>query len=299
MDPEKSVSSWQTASLKELAASGGMKGPNAYSAILGVRAEPYGVYWLNVVGTRPDNKVVVENLWDRGKRKVKSVRTAMETELLYPAVAGGNLRRYGVTGHVYVLLAQDPERREPFSADWMLDRVPLTYAYLSEFKDVLLTRGSRVIREFAKRSEFYAMYAVSQHSLAPYRVTWKRMASRIEAAVLSDVDTPFGRKAVLSLDTTSLVPTDDADEAHFLCAVLNSALVDGYIRSFSSAGRGFGAPSVIKNVAIPKFDKDNPLHRELSGLSMQAHDAVAAGASVDELQTRIDAAARKLWNIDS
>jgi len=298
VDGARLVSSWQTSGADEVAAREVLKGRNPYRAVLGVRAEPYGVFWLRVVSTRPDGRIVVENLHDRGKRKITPTATAIEPDLVYPAVAGGNLTRYGVHDRVYILLSQDPDRREPFPEEWMLDNVPLTHAYLSNFRDVLLSRGSRVVRELAQKTEFYAMYAVSAASLAPFRVTWKRMASRVEAVVLSNVATPFGPKAMISTDTTSFIPTDDAEEAHYLCAVLNSAPVDSYIRSFSSAGRGFGAPSVMQNIAIPRFDKRKRVHRLLADLSRRAHEAVAKGEDADDIQAQIDATVRELWNID-
>lgn len=39
------------------------------------------------------------------------------------------------------------------------------------------------------------------------------------------------------------------------------------IQSFSSAGRGFDTPSVMKYVGIPKFDPKNKLHQQLAEIS--------------------------------
>jgi hypothetical protein len=156
-----------------------------------------------------------------------------------------------------------------------------------------------MLRALASRTEFYAIIGVDEHVFAPFRVTWKAMGSHLDAAVLSEVDTPYGRKPLLSTHTTSLIATRREYEAHYLCALLNSEVVDRFIRSFSAAGRGFGAPSVIANVAIPKYDGGDPRHRELARLSLEAHKAVAAGQSVDELQEKVNQAARRLWNIES
>jgi len=155
------------------------------------------------------------------------------------------------------------------------------------------------VREFAERTEFYAMYGIGEYSFAWHRVAWKRMASHMAAAVLSTVDTPFGKKALISTDTTSFIVAKTVGEAHYLCAVLNSDVVDSFIRSFSSGGRGFGAPSVVQNLAIPRFERSSRLHVRLSRLSQHAHVRVAEKKGTEDIEAEINKAARELWNIKS
>lgn len=187
VDPEKPVSSWQTAPQRELRALEKLKGVNPYQARLGARVEPYGVFWLHLKEVRPDGLLVVANQHDRGKREIPPVQTAIESALVYPAVSGGEIVPFGVKDPFYILISQDSETRAPYSEDWMLDHVPLTYAYLKQFKEILLSRGSKVVRQFAEKTEFYAMYGIGDYSFAKYRVVWKRMASKMSAVVLSTV----------------------------------------------------------------------------------------------------------------
>lgn len=149
---------------------------------------------------------------------------------------------------------------------------PHTYNYLTRFRDVLLARGSRPVRELAERTAFYAMFGIGKYTVARYKVVWKRMASDIVAAVISQTKTPFGYKMLIPTDTTSLIACETEDEAHYLCGILNSAPVREYIRSYSSAGRGFGAPSVMEHVGMAKFDSKNAVHRRLSELSRELHE---------------------------
>ena len=88
-------------------------------------------------------------------------------------------------------------------------------------------------------------------------------------------------------------------EAHYLCAILNSDIVDSFIRSYSSAGRGFGAPSVMENLAIPQFNSENRLHNRLADLSLEAHTLVARGRDISDQEAQINEAVRRLWNISS
>ena len=61
-----------------------------------------------------------------------------------------------------------------------------------------------------------------------------------------------------------------------------------FIRSFSSAGRGFGAPSIINHVALPEYDFNDPLHGSLSSLSQRAHALASRGKEVEEELRRVE-----------
>jgi len=311
VDPKKAVSSWQTAETRVLKLSAKLKGQNPYQARLGARVEPYGVFWLHLKEVRPDGLLVITNQHDRGKREIPQVQAALESNLIYPAVSGGEIVRFGIKKPFYVLISQDRETRKGYDEDWLSSTLPLTYAYLTQFKDILIKRAAyqKYFHKEIKRegkvvsrepiAPFYSMYNVSEDSFAKYRVTWKRMASHMEAVVLSSGKTPFGMRPIISTDTTSFFAVQDSVEAHYLCAVLNSALVGNYIMSFSSAGRGFGAPSVTKTLAIPKFRRSNKLHRRLARLSLEAHKLVAKGFEPSEPQAAINEAVKQLWIIKS
>jgi hypothetical protein len=95
--------------------------------------------------------------------------------------------------------------------------------------------------------------------------------------VIAPNKTPFGYKTVVLLDPSALISTDTESEAHYLCAIINSKPVREFIKSFSSAGRGFGTPSVMEHVGIPKFDPKNPLHQRLAEISKKCHQLKAQG----------------------
>jgi adenine-specific DNA-methyltransferase len=143
------------------------------------------------------------------------------------------------------------------------------------------------------------MYGIGEYTFAEYRVVWKRMASKMVALVLSRLRTPFGLKTAISTDTTSFFAAEDEEEAHYLCGILNSKIVDEYIRSFSSAGRGFGAPSIMNHLAIPEFNGDNKVHRKITELSRRIHSLVAQGKDIENLQNDLNETVERLWNIKS
>lgn len=157
----------------------------------------------------------------------------------------------------------------------MKRQYPLTFSYLLRFKELLLSRGSKSIRELAERTSFYAMFGIGDYTLSRYKVVWKFMSNDMVAAVISQKKTVLGFKLIIPTKTVALFATNNEDEAHYLCAIINSTPVREFIKSYSSAGRGFGAPSVMNHVGIPKFDHTDKLHRNLTDLSKTLHDLKA------------------------
>ncbi|MCX7886568.1 MAG: N-6 DNA methylase, partial [Verrucomicrobiae bacterium] len=258
--------SWQTLAPSQLRLRR-LQGENVYQARLGARVEPYGVFWLEVKSVLANKDLLVRNLCEMGKRKVPAIVERVEPDLVFPAVRGADIQRWRAKPGVFVLMVQNPQTCEPYPPTVMKERWPRTYGYLTRFKEVLSGRGSRTVRELAERTAFYAMFGIGPYTVARYKVVWKRMASDLVAAVVSTHKTPFGHKKVIPTDTTSLIACEDEAEAHYLCALLNSEPVREFVKSFSSAGRGFGAPSVVSHIGIPKFDPKNRLHQRLSKCS--------------------------------
>lgn len=83
---------------------------------------------------------------------------------------------------------------------------------------------------------------------------------------------------------TYWLESPDADEVHYLCAVLNAACVDEFIKPFQSKGafgatRGGGERDIHRRpfevLPIPKFDPSKPTHQRLAELSKICHQRVA------------------------
>jgi len=96
-----------------------------------------------------------------------------------------------------------------------------------------------------------------------------------------------------------LFSTENVSEAHYLCAVINSSVIRDFIKSYSSAGRGFGAPSVMENVGMPKFDPKNKTHKRLSELSKALHKLKDDGKEVKiiELEREVDKFVCRLFGL--
>ena len=66
-----------------------------------------GCYWLDVISKVPEG-LLVENLHDSGKKKVKKVRGVVESGLVYPLIRGRDIRRWSAAPSAYQIISQDP-----------------------------------------------------------------------------------------------------------------------------------------------------------------------------------------------
>ncbi len=289
--------SWLTIDAKNISIQP-LQGENFYKARLGARVEPYGVFWLEILENYGDGEILIRNMPQYGKKKDElKFRERIEAELVFPAVRGADIERWSATPGIHVLMVQDPKTRSPYKIPEMMKKWPLTYGYLTHFKERLLARGSNTIRALAERTAFYAMFGIADYTFANYKVVWKRMASKMVSAVISEYKTPFGLKIIIPTDTTSIFATQSKPEAHYLCAILNSESVGEFIKSYSSAGRGFGSPSIMEHIGIREYNSKNEIHLELSQISTLLHEIKErqSGDSLEEHEQQVNELVLRLF----
>lgn len=293
------VGAWRTIAVEQKRLDP-IEGKNAYKAILGANPNPYGVFWLEIQQVLSDGNIIVRNLTEEGKLNITRVQETIESYLVYPAIRGSDIARWGYHQKIFLLMVQNPETRKPYAQTLMKQKWPRTYGYLVRFKDVLLNRGSKTIRRLAENTEFYAMFGIELKTASPYKVVWKAMSNDVYASVITQIKTPIGFKIAIPLHTTSFFATDNETKAHYLCAIINSTPVREFIKSFSSAGRGFGTPSVMNHVGIPKFDSENELHQKLAHLSKTLHGLKAENKldEVARLEKEVDDSVCKLFGVE-
>jgi type I restriction-modification system DNA methylase subunit len=291
------VGAWQTqlSGAEEL---GNIQGKNYYTAHSGAYISPYGVFWLKIKQVLSNGDLLIENLIEKGKTKIPKVEETIEQDLVYPALRGSDIQKWQASPNIYVLLTQNPSKREPYPEIVMKKEWPRTYGYLTKFKEILLYRASQAIRDLMDKSAFYAVFGVADYTVSRFKVVWKQMSNDLVASIISQTKTNFGFKTVIPLHTVALIATNNESEAHYLCAIINSKPVREFIKSFSSAGRGFGTPSVMEHVGIPKFDSQNPLHQKLAEISKKCHQLKAEGKEkeIAKLERENDELVRSLFD---
>jgi hypothetical protein len=304
IDPTRPTSPWFLWPKGWSRAASDLIGPSDYEAHLGANtAGANGVYWVTLASDLspfPDTApglVRVRNIPERGKHRLPAVERPVESELLYPLLRWADVDRFRAVPTAFLLLAQDPFTRRGIAEPLMYQRYPNAVAYLEQFREALQRRAA--YRRYQSQAPFYSMYDVGPYTLAPIKVVWRRMDRRINAAVVESVAHPrLGLRPVIPQETCVLVAADSADEAHYLCAVLNSPLVGFLVASHSvRGGKGFGSPGMLEFLRIRRYDPGNPIHRELAFASREAHRAAVSGDDASDTQDRIDRLTVQLWGL--
>jgi hypothetical protein len=119
------------------------------------------------------------------------------------------------------------------------------------------------------------------------------MGRTIVSAVLGEQDSqlPLPEHHVM------FVAAQHEQEAHYLCALLNSSLAQLLVASYTTS-TGIST-HVMEFLAIPQFAPDNPLHVQLATLSQRCHRAMQRQQyeTLQNAEAEIDMCAAKLWGV--
>ena len=177
----------------------------------------------------------------------------------------------------------------PIEANLLKKQSPLLYQFYQVNKNNL-KKTSYNNKVQGNKGEFYSLTRVGKYSFAKHRVVF-RNNSKWVAAVINDGLTPWGEtKSYLLLDHACSISQDrngnfiTEDEAHYICSILNSMLINEYIIN-SSDSRSYKTDIPIK---IPKYDKNNLIHKKLSILSKKAHKAYIDKISTEKFEKEIN-----------
>jgi hypothetical protein len=304
VDPGDLTSPWLTARRKAIKAIRKVLGKSDYVAHEGVNTGgANAVYWVDIVYKRPDGLVTVRNITEGAKVKVDEVTETVEMDLLYPLLRGRDVQRWKAEPSAYIIMVQDPVKRSGIDEKKIQEFYPRTYGYLKHFEKVLRERAA-FKRYFTRKDRynkvvetgpFYSMFDVGTYTFAPWKVMWTRLA-KIEAAVVGLHE----NKPIVPQETITLVECSNANEAHYICALVNSSPFQFAAISYSQeGGKSMGSMHILDNIRIPRFDPKDDLHRRLAKLSEKAHEVAREGDEkrLREIEEEIDSAAGKIWGL--
>jgi hypothetical protein len=300
VDEADLTSPWLTGRPRALKAVKQVLGTSDYQAHAGAyTGGANAVYWLEIVGERPDGLVVVSNITEGAKRNVENVQAALEPDLLYPLLRGRDVHRWQATPSAYLLMVQDPEKRRGYAEDYLSVKYPRIFTYLKRFEPALRLRAA-FKRYFRDTDPFYSMFDIGDYTFAPYKAVWLGFGARkMQAAVVSTAD---GKPIMTNQAMHPFVPTQGEIEAHYLAACLNSTPFEfGVVSHTQVGGKSFAQSNILQTLRIPKYDADNHIHLRLAALSQEAHKATAVEdtARVREVEAEIDQQAASLWELTS
>ena len=268
-------------------------GPSAYEAHLGANTGgANAVYWVSPVhdaeAASGPGLIRIRNIAAGGKTPADTVDHLVEADLLYPLLRWADVDRFSAQPRALVLVVQDAQSRRGIDEELMIRRYPNAYAYLLRFRDHLTHRAA--YRRYQSRAAFYSMYDIGPYTFAPWKVVWRRMDRRINAAVIEPVvDARWGTRPVVPQETCVLIAADSCDEAHYLSAVLNSSVVNSLVASHSvRGGKGFGSPGMLQYLSLQRYRPHDEWHAALALASREAHRRKRLGENVEDQQAAID-----------
>ena len=259
-------------------------GSSEYRAYEGVLTALNGVYWVKILQDVGDGKVLIENLGDIGKKKVRTVRRVVEKDLLYPLVRGQDHNKWHVEWSGIYMLLPVHEDGSPITHEEMKFKYPLTWEYFMIFFENLVNRGGepyksklkpyreRNIDEAEKKAPPFYWIFNATHVFSPYKVVWKEIAGKISGkgqfstAVISEIK----GKPFVPDHKLMLVPFENEEIAHYISAVLNSTITQLIVASY--AIETSMNTHVLNNIRVPTFDPSNEIHLKLAELSKKAHE---------------------------
>lgn len=292
VSPEKVTSPWIVGSARELSGAGKCFGPSPYQGRYGTHCHASGIFWVELLRELASKKALIRNLGDAGKTKYPIKEHRVDRRFVFPLARGRDVDRWSVSPSCWMVLAQDEENSAKAASEKVLKRdFPDTFAYFKLFEKELRNRSG--YRQFFKPGvdPFYSVYNVGPYTFAPYKVLWREVAQDLRAAV-SDGSI----KSLVADHTLVTVSTETLDEAHFLCAMLNSSPSNFIVSRYVAL---HPAPHILKYICVPKFAEKNARHRTLAELSRKCHEETATENTdrVEQLEAKINHTAAEIWGL--
>lgn len=292
VDSHHRTSPWLTATQGVLQGLAKVRGRSEYTARKGVYCPTNAVYWLTQAKSVGKNRILITNLADTGKKKVRRVTQSVEKDFVYPLVRGKDVSRWHWSSEMKIILPQDPKHPAKAMPESELKRdFHETYSYFKQYETEL--RACALLKQFfdPKSDPFYSSYNVGSYTFERYKVVWKEISPEVQASVIDAEDVQIPDHKLV------MVWCNSADAAHFLCSVINSSPIRILVRAYAIQTSISG--HVCEYAKLPSYSPKDASQKALIALSRQCHTAAAKGdmRQVMSLETEIDKAAATLWGI--
>ena len=178
----------------------------------------------------------------------------------------------------------------------MRQDLPLTYAYLTRFRDILEARKGFAGWERAIQEHyFYALLRVGPYTFSRYKVAWRYIARSFITAVIAPMQDPYlGEALPLPNEKVIYVGTNCREEAYYLCGILSSAPVRCCVTCYMNPTSI--SAHVLDKLYIPAFDPTNSRHLSIAALCEEGHRASDLRCQ-DAVQQQLDRTVADLYSL--
>jgi hypothetical protein len=203
------------------------------------------------------------------KPEINAEAHHLEPHWVYPFLQPRHLRAWGLHGYAYFILPQHKAGENNAAA--LVEHFPLTYAYLKRFEQNFHIRRSKIFAQ----APFYGLFGLGEYTFAPFKVCWVGLGFQPQFAVAEKIDDPaLGQKPIIPDGTIYFIPCTEQDEAHYICALLNSTLVRTFLSARSGKSKRGLSKRVVDQLAVPQFNREDERHFYLANISIRLHRAI-------------------------
>lgn len=218
----------------------------------------------------------------------------LETKFLHPMIKGVDIHRFYLDAPKFIVAFpyEKEKPRVPISINKLSSNnyAPKLAKYYLDNKEVINSQTNYNEKIIGREADFYALARVGAYSFANCYVAF-RDNSRWGATVVENIKTTWGgeKRPLFQNHAVSICEDSNGnfitiDEAHYICAILNTPIACEYIIN-SSDSRSF---PIRPRIYIPKYNPKDKIHNELSKLSKEAHKKYRDVNFMKKVDERLD-----------
>lgn len=274
-------------------------GKSAYKARSGVEFTPAEIYFIEPVseaGKKGKYRFRSSQFTNSVYKAKNNGEFVLETKYIRPVIKSPAIREFGIVeSDHYCLFPYEESKVACVALDELCEKAEYTANYLISNRK-LIEKQSKRSKMIAKGKEFYALSKLGKYTYGKNAVTF-RDNTKLVAAVVETTKTPWGESVMplcakhspyISMDKKGRFISED--EAHYLCGILNTDVVQEYYR-FTFSERSY---SIDFNIKMPLYDSKNKYQKRIAALSKKAHQVFTDADAMAEIKRQIEEAYLKL-----
>jgi hypothetical protein len=256
------------------------------------------VYWVKVLAhdaTHSRSKIRSLTEDELGRANWEGVKKTsgkwIEAELLYPLIRGRDIGRFCHATDDWHIIVPNSHYENVLTEDEFKNSYAAAWEYFDRNRRRLKKRST--YKRYQSHLPFYVIYDVGPYSFSRFKVVWMEQQNPREfrATVISTSLTTLGtNKIIVPYHKLYMLSLDNENEAHYVCAVLNSRHMRRILGGFL-VGKQIGT-AIFRYTSVRPYDSSNRMHAELAAISKRAHRSRANARNTDDLaaeqQNRLD-----------
>ncbi len=256
-------------------------GETAYKYRTGVEFTPQELFMLIGVGESDDE----EHYKFANKRFPLAKYTVddrpkdgwnLPTKYIYPIARGPNISPFKCSyeNNFAIVPYEEDNTKQPVDSKRMLIEQKRLFNYLVKHKELIESQSEKS-KQMRRGKEFYSLSKLGPYTYAE-NIVAARDNSKFCASVINRQLTPWGEiKQTICVKHTIIISQDNegnfisADEANYICGILNSSIVISYMHN-TFKKNGFSLNK--SNIYLPKYDERNHIHKKISIFAKKAQN---------------------------